>query len=155
MVLKFTILELIDSTSCECLAVALARRHNTSFESLARCAELGDMNSCESLAVALARRHDVLDGLEIHNYLSMNSTSCECLARCAELGDMNSCESLAVALARRHDVLDELDEAADVHDDADVHVGLEITSCDRALRYLETRCLNGCLIDCLLKQLLR
>ena len=55
---NFTFLELIYSTSCESLAVALARRHNTSFESLARCAELGDMNSCESLA------------------------------RCAELGDM-------------------------------------------------------------------
>ena len=40
---NFTVLELIDSTSCESLAVALARRHNTSFESLARCAELGDM----------------------------------------------------------------------------------------------------------------
>ena len=61
-----------------------------------------------------------------------------------ELIDSTSCESLAVALARRYDVLDELDEA-------DVHDGLDITSCDRALRYLETRCLIGCLP----KQLLR
>ena len=67
MVLKFTILELIDSTSCECLA---------------RCAELGDMNSCESLAVALARRHDVLDdeadvhdgldGVDVHDGLDIH-----------------------------------------------------------------------------------
>ena len=48
------------------------------------------------------------------------------------------------------DVLVELDEA-------DVRDGLEIHNypCDRDLRYLEPRCLNGCLIDCLLKQLLR
>ena len=53
-----------------------------------------------------------------------------------------------------HVGLDDL-HARDDLDDVDVHVGLEITSCDRALRYLETRCLNGCLIDCLAKQLLR
>ena len=60
---------------------------------------------------------------------------------------------------------DDLDDA-DVHDglevhdyldDADVHDGLEVHNytCDRDLRYLEPRCLNGCLIDCLPKQLLR
>ena len=59
---NFTVLELIDSTSCECLA---------------RCAELGDMNSCESLAVALARRHDVLDELDeadVHDGLDITIT---------------------------------------------------------------------------------
>ena len=54
---------------------------------------------------------------------------------------------------------DDLDDA-DVHDDldeVDVHDGLDVHNytCDSGLRYLEPRCLNGCLIDCLSKQLLR
>ena len=68
---------------------------------------------------------DVHDGLEIHDYLD----------------DADVHDGLEV-----HDYLDD----ADVHDGLDVHN----YPCDRGLRYLEPRCLNGCLIDCLSKQLL-